>query len=396
MSANEKINEYQHKPLPQKVTLIGLVILIIGILWSGAAFFTNPLRAEFNYLIAFTFLVSIALGSLFWVAIEYIAGADWSTPVRRVPEFLASLLWIVALGAVPLIIFSHDLYHWMHKEAVMGDHILEGKMAYLNETFFIVRTVIVIAIWLIFYYLITRNSQKQDEDGSQKRTAINIRLSAAFLVLFALSITVASVDWMMSLDPHWFSTIFGVYYFSGTVMAGISAVALATVLLKENGYLHPHMPRDSYYSMGTLMFAFNIFWAYIAFSQYMLIWYGNLPEETFWFIDRMKNGWGTVAWGLIIFHFLIPFLLMLPRSIKTNPLQLKIWSVWLLLAHYYDLYFVIMPAYSKESVTLGWMEFGFPLIPVGLAIVFFAWQAKKKNLVPVKDPKLERGLHFHL
>ena len=179
-------------------------------------------------------------------------------------------------------------------------------------------------------------------------------------------------------------------------MAGISAVALATVLLKENGYLHPHMPRDSYYSMGTLMFAFNIFWAYIAFSQYMLIWYGNLPEETFWFIDRMKNGWGTVAWGLIIFHFLIPFLMMLPRSIKTNPLQLKIWSVWLLLAHYYDLYFVIMPAYSKESVTLGWMEFGFPFIPVGLAIVFFAWQAKKKNLVPVKDPKLERGLHFHL
>ena len=396
MSANEKLVEYQHKALPARVIQIGLLLFIVGAVWSAAAFFADPLRAKFNYLVAFTFLASMAVGSLFWIAIEYIAGADWSTPIRRVPEFFGSLLWFVAIAAIPVILFSHDLYHWTHVEAVASDTILAGKSGYLNEPFFIFRMFVVVGIWLAFYFLISRNSQKQDKSGEQKLTKINIRLSAAFILLFAFTITIAGIDWIMSLEPHFFSTMFGVYYFSGTVLAGISIITYATVKLNENGYLHPAMSNDTYYSLGALMFAFNIFWAYIAFSQYMLIWYANLPEETFWFIERMNNGWDMMALGLILFHFVIPFLVLLPRSVKTNPKTLKVMSIWLLLAHYYDLYFLIMPTYSPEALIFGWMEIGFILVPFGLAIFVIGWQSRKKNLVPVRDPKLERGLHFHL
>jgi len=396
MSANEKLVEYQHKALPARVIQIGLLLFIVGAVWSAAAFFADPLRAKFNYLVAFTFLASMAVGSLFWIAIEYIAGADWSTPIRRIPEFFGSLLWFVAIAAIPVILFSHDLYHWTHVETVASDTILAGKSGYLNEPFFIFRMFVVVGIWLAFYFFISRNSQKQDKSGDQKLTKINIRLSAAFILLFAFTITIAGIDWIMSLEPHFFSTMFGVYYFSGTVLAGISIITYATVKLNENDYLHPAMSNDTYYSLGALMFAFNIFWAYIAFSQYMLIWYANLPEETFWFIERMNNGWDMMALGLILFHFVIPFLVLLPRSVKTNPKTLKVMSIWLLLAHYYDLYFLIMPTYSPKAFIFGWMEIGFILVPFGLAIFVIGWQSRKKNLVPVRDPKLERGLHFHL
>jgi len=396
MSANEKLVEYQHKALPARVIQIGLLLFIVGAVWSAAAFFADPLRAKFNYLVAFTFLASMAVGSLFWIAIEYIAGADWSTPIRRIPEFFGSLLWFVAIAAIPVILFSHDLYHWTHVETVASDTILAGKSGYLNEPFFIFRMFVVVGIWLAFYFFISRNSQNQDKSGDQKLTKINIRLSAAFILLFAFTITIAGIDWIMSLEPHFFSTMFGVYYFSGTVLAGISIITYATVKLNESGYLHPAMSNDTYYSLGALMFAFNIFWAYIAFSQYMLIWYANLPEETFWFIERMNNGWDMMALGLILFHFVIPFLVLLPRSVKTNPKTLKVMSIWLLLAHYYDLYFLIMPTYSPKAFIFGWMEIGFILVPFGLAIFVIGWQSRKKNLVPVRDPKLERGLHFHL
>ena len=396
MSANEKLVEYQHKALPARVIQIGLLLFIVGAVWSAAAFFADPLRAKFNYLVAFTFLASMAVGSLFWIAIEYIAGADWSTPIRRIPEFFGSLLWFVAIAAIPVILFSHDLYHWTHVETVASDTILAGKSGYLNEPFFIFRMFVVVGIWLAFYFFISRNSQNQDKSGDQKLTKINIRLSAAFILLFAFTITIAGIDWIMSLEPHFFSTMFGVYYFSGTVLAGISIITYATVKLNESGYLHPAMSNDTYYSLGALMFAFNIFWAYIAFSQYMLIWYANLPEETFWFIERMNNGWDMMALGLILFHFVIPFLVLLPRSVKTNPKTLKVMSIWLLLAHYYDLYFLIMPTFSPEAFVFGWMEIGFILAPFGLAIFVIGWQSRKKNLVPIKDPKLERGLHFHL
>jgi hypothetical protein len=396
MSENKSLT-YEHAPIPGRFVYVGLLLFVLGLAWVAVAFLTDPVRAEFNYLIMMAFTASLTVGSLFLVAMEYLIGSDWSVPLRRIPEFLTGLLVPLIIMIIPfLLYFLHDLYHWTHSEAVAADKILAGKTPYLNEPFFIIRTIVVVLLWALFTWLFTRNSRRQDADGKQTYTKMNIKLSAIFVFVFAATVTVLAIDWIMSLEPHWFSTIFGVYYFAGTVVASLALTTFVGVSLFKKKRLHPRMGKDSFYTLGTLMFAFNIFWAYIAFSQYLLIWYANLPEETFWFINRMQNGWGEVSLLLIIFHFLFPFIFLLPRAVKTNLTVLRVMAIWLLVAHYLDLYWLIMPTFSPESVPLGWMEFGFPLIPAGFAMFVMAWKSRKNNLVPVRDPKLERGLNFHL
>jgi hypothetical protein len=262
--------------------------------------------------------------------------------------------------------------------------------------FFIIRTAFCLVLWVLFYLLFTRNSEKQDVTGDAKLTKRNVTLSVIFTPLFFVTITIAAIDWMMSLEPHWYSTIFGVYYFAGTVVASLAAATLATVLLKENGYFPGRISNQNYYSLGTMMFGFNIFWAYIAFSQFLLIWYADIPEETFWLIHRLEGGWAFVSFALLLVHFIIPFLVLLPRSAKTDPKTLKIMSVWMLFAHALDLYWLIMPTYGKDGPFFGWMEFGFLFAMAGIVILIFKMKADRKNLIPVGDPKLEAGLEFHL
>lgn len=396
MSDNGHQQEYRHQPMPKKFIYTGLFIFFAGVVWVGAAFMVDPLRAKFNYLITMAFMASLVVGSLFLVALEYLVGADWSTPLRRIPEFLTALILPLSIMAIPFVFFLHDLYHWTHADAMAADNILSQKLPYLNEPFFIIRIAVIFLLWYLFYFLFTRNSQKQDDSGDQNLTKKNIRLSAIFVFVFAATVTTIAIDWIMSLEAHWFSTIFGVYYFAGTIVTALSLTAFVGVNLFQRKLLHPRMKIDSFYSLGTMIFAFNVFWAYIAFSQYLLIWYANLPEETFWFIDRMQHGWGTVSIVLIVVHFIIPFFILLTRAVKTNINVLRFMGIWMLFAHYLDLYWLIMPTFSKTEVVFGWMELGFPLIPAGFAMFVFAWQSRKKNLVPVKDPKLERGLHFHL
>ena len=214
--------QYQKKDLPAGLSKKGFILFIVGTALSLFAFYVDQERAIFNYLVTYMMIVSIGLGSLFLIALEYIAGADWSTPIRRIPEFFAGLLPVLLVLVIPLFIFNHDLFHWAHAEAVADDKILQGKAPYLNVTFFIIRTFVFIGLWVLFYWMMTRNSRKQDETKDQTLTKKNIRLAAIFIPVFALSITFTAIDFMMSLEPHWFSTIFGVYFFSGTVVASIS------------------------------------------------------------------------------------------------------------------------------------------------------------------------------
>jgi hypothetical protein len=213
---------------------------------------------------------------------------------------------------------------------------------------------------------------------------------------FAITITFSAIDWLMSLEPHWFSTIFGVYYFSGTVLAALAATTIAAVLLNENGYLVKGLKTDHYYSLGALLFAFTNFWAYIAFSQFLLIWYANLPEETFWLLQRWEGSWVYFSIGLIIVHFVIPYFGLLSQPSKMDPKRLVVMSGVILFAHLYDIYWMAMPTFSKEGVVFGWMEFGFPLFAAGLIIIVFVLVSRGKNLVPVGDPKLKRGIDFRL
>jgi len=389
---------YQKKELPASLSRLGIIIFVVGTVLSLLAFFVDQERAIFNYLVTYMMIVSIGLGSLFLIGLEYIAGADWSTPIRRIPEFFAMLLPVLLVLVIPLLVFNHDLFHWAHKEAVADDKILQGKAPYLNVTFFIVRTFVFIGLWSLFYWMMVRNSRKQDETKDQTLTKKNIRLGAIFIPVFALSITFTAIDFMMSLEPHWFSTIYGVYYFAGTVVASLAAITIAVLKLKEKGYFSPWMTDDHLFSLGALMFAFINFWAYIAFSQFMLIWYADLPEETFWYLTRWNGGWVFISLLLIVVHFLVPYFALLTQPSKMNPKVLKFISVWLLFAHLLDMFWLIMPNMGsmKNGYVFSWIDLVFPIAGTGLVILVFAFAAKKANLIPIGDPKLKRGIDFHL
>jgi hypothetical protein len=382
------------KELPAQVTRLGWILLIAGIAIAALGYSMDARRMAFDNVIGYLFLASLAVGSVFLVALEYIGGAVWSVPMRRVNEFLGALVLVLPVLALPLFFHLHDLYHWTHEEALAADKLLAGKTAYLNVQFFLIRFAVIFLLWTLFYFIFTRNSSTQDTTKDPHLTTINIRFAAIFMPVFAITLTLTAVDWAMSLEPHWSSTIFGVYYFSGTVLAAIAAATYAIVRLHENGYL-PKLQRDSFYSLGALMFAFINFWAYIAFSQFLLIWYADLPEETIWFISRWHHGWEYVSILLIIVHFAVPYFALLTQDSKMDMKRLKLMAVWILFAHLLDLYWLVMPSYS-ESVTIGWMELGFPILLTGLVLVVFAFKVKGNTLVPVGDPKLERGLKFRL
>jgi len=389
---------YQKKNLPESLKRLGLILVIFGLALGSGGFFFDAQRALFNYLLAYVFIMSIAVGSLFLVALEYLAGAEWSTPIRRIPEFYASMLPILFILVIPLLLNLHTIFEWSHKDVVEGDKILKGKSPYLNTSFFIVRTLFSVGIWSLFYFFFIGNSRKQDITKDQLLTKKNNRLSAVFMPVFAITITISAIDWMMSLEPHWFSTIFGIYFFAGSFVATLAAVTLATVLLMEKGYLHPKMNNEHLFSLGALQFTFINFWAYIAFSQFMLIWYANLPEETFWFIGRWAGIWPYVSIGLIFVHFLVPYAALITQPSKMDPKRLKFISIWILCARVLDLYWLIMP--QVHSAKAGFFtiifEFGFLISAVGGFILIFYVNAKKQNLVPIGDPKLQKGLNFRL
>ena len=386
---------YEKKELPDKVQKIGFLLTGIGLILVLVSYFIDPAREAFNNIIGLMFFGSITIGALVLVALEYLSGAVRSTPFRRVSEFIASSLPIMLLFAIPLFFMMHTLFHWTHTEVVAADPILSGKTPYLNIPFFIGRTIGVVALFYLFYLVFVKNSLKQDKTKEQKLTKTNVKLSAVFMFFAGIGITVLAVDWMMSLEPHWFSTIFGIYFISATLLAGLAATTFTAVSLNESGYLVKGLTTDHYYSLGALMFAITNFWAYIAFSQFLLIWYANIPEETFWFVARWKGGWGFVSVLLMIARFAIPYAALLSQPSKSDPKNLQRVSIFILFAHFIDLYWLVMPTFSK-TIVFSFYELGFPVLSIGIIMLVFYAQAKKKNLAPIGDPKLQRGIDFHL
>lgn len=381
----------------EKVTKIGLTLLVIGVVLGVISYIVDPARASYSYLLAYMFLLTVGIGSMFLVALEYAAGAVWSIFFRRISEFFASIIPILIILAIPLIFNLHDIFSWTHKDLVNTDKVIHGKASYLNIPFLLIRLGVILAVYSIFYKLIINNSRKQDSTADQKLTTSNIKLSVAYIVFFAFSITILSIDWIMSIEPHWFSTIFGVYLFSGTTWVSLAISTFVAVILKEKGQL-PKVTKDHIYSLGTLMFAFTCFWGYIAFSQYMLMWIGNLPEETSWFFHRWTGPWTVISVVLIITHFIVPFFALISYPSKTNFGRLKFISVWVIVVHLLDLYWLIMPGMdlNGRSYFFSWSDLVFPIAAIGFLILIFASKAKKYNFVPIGDPKLQRGIDFRL
>jgi hypothetical protein len=393
---SEFVYDYQVKALPKNHVTSGMVLFAAGLILAVLGLIVDPLRATFNSLIVFVFLYGVGLGALFFTALEYLVGAVWSVPFRRVTESLTRLLYVAPIFAIPTLINNHDVFHWTHTEVVANDAILANKAPYLNTTFFFARLIGVYLLMSFFTFIITRNSEKQDKTKDPKYTNANKKISAAMMPIYAICTTLLGIDFIMSLEPHWFSTIFGIYYFSGSFLTALAFITVISVTLNENGNFGKGVNKNHYYSLGALLFGFTNFWGYIAFSQYILIWYANIPEETFWFIDRWEGSWAMVSIGLIFVHFIVPYFFLLTRPSKQDPVRLKLGAMWLIFAHFYDLYWLVMPTYSKDGAVFGWMEIAFPIMGIGFVMLVFSLVAKNKNMIPIGDPKLKRAINFHL
>ena len=326
---------------PLGLGLIGVAVFLVVLL-------ADPSRALFAYLVGWAFCLSIAIGALFFVMIQHITKARWSTTIRRIPEALAANFPLLALAGIPVLLGHYDLFHWTHKElfdpaSPEYDSLVAGKEAYLNLPFFLVRYVAYFALWSWLGHRLYRLSVGNDTDPDTDRTLALRKVSAYGIPLTAVATAFASYDFLMSTDPHWFSTMFGVYFFAGGWLGALSLITFMALAFKRAGML-PEVTTEHLQDMGKFMFGFVVFWTYIAFSQYMLYWYANIPEETVWFLKRTTAGWDTVAWSLIIFHFILPFLILLPRATKRIAPVLAVMAAWLLVVHWVDLWWVAMPA----------------------------------------------------
>lgn len=391
---------YTKNPLPSKLLIFGAVLTLVGAGMSAIAFADDVQRASFGLIIALMLLISVGFGSLFLIALEYLVGADWSVPFRRITEIVAATSIVAILVAIPLLLNLDQLFTWLRPELLQADKYVAKKAPYLNDTFFLVRVIVAFAIMLAFYFIFSIRSFKQDLNPTESFRKTSAKFSALFMPVFAITISVIAMDWMMSLNPKWFSTIFGVYYFAGSVLASLAVVTFIAITLGESGYLNKKLNNDHYYNFGALMFAFTNFWAYIAFSQFLLIWYANIPDETLWYMDRAQGGWMILSLILIFVKFGIPYFALLTRPSKGNPFRLRIIAVWVFLAHVYDMYWNIGPEYSKlaglKDPVFGIAELAAPILTIGLIALVFYFVGNGKNLMPINDPKLKKSLDFHL
>ncbi len=355
-------------------------------------------RFFFAYLVAFVFFLTISLGSLFFVTVQHLTRAGWSVTVRRIAEVMAQNLLLMALLSlviiVPMLMGNDALYAWVNHAKVETDHLLHAKAPYLNLPFFLVRCGIYFGFWVLLARFFIKRSTAQDTSGDATITSTMQKVSAPAMIGFALTLTFASFDFVMSLDPYWFSTIFGVYIFAGCAMSFFATFALTCMALQKSGRLATAISTEHYHDIGKLLFAFLFFWGYIAFSQFMLIWYSNVPEETEWYQHRMHGGWGWLGVVLILGHFFVPFLGLLSRHIKRRRVTLAFWAVFLLAMHYVDLYWLVVPTYSHVTVPFGLIDI-LALVGIGgLWLAGFALAGKGRALLPLRDPRLPEAMHF--
>lgn len=377
------------KPIAAGVAILG---------WVGAviAYFSNHDQFFSSYLFSYFYWISLSLGATFFVMIQRQTQAEWSVVVRRLAETVMTHFWVLAPLFIPILFGLHSLYEWTHTEVVAKDELLKGKSGYLNVTFFVIRAVIFLAIWCFLSWKLYSYSVKQDTNGDPKETKRAAWLSAPGIPLLIISASFAAIDWLMSLQPHWYSTMWGVYIFAGGGVTFMALLILICSWLRSNGILDEVITVEHYHDMGKLMFAFNVFWAYVSFSQYFLIWYANLPEETGFFIDRQVGSWLGVSLLLAIGHFIAPFIILLARGAKRHRLILPVMAGWMLFIHAVDHFWIVMPIRNPNGVAWGqlWMNIATWAALGGTCAFFFLIQLSKHSLVPVQDPFLEESLEF--
>lgn len=370
------------------IGIAALAICAIGLIFDRKQFFSS-------YLLAFIFWIGIPLGCLAILMLQHMSGGAWGVVIRRVLEAASRTFPALAILFVPFLIFGVSLvYKWMHPEGAQEPlrGMLEHKGKYLNYGFFIIRTIFYFVVWFALSLFLNKWSLEQDRTGERHLTRKLQVLSGPGLVLYGFTVTFASIDWVMSLDPTWFSTIFGILFMGGQ---GLSAMAFViTVIVALAGYkpmsdiIQPRHLHD----LGKLMLAFLMLWAYFSFSQFLIIWSGNIPEEVIWYTRRLHTPWKSIGLALVLLHFALPFVLLLSRDLKRNARTVRLVALTILVMRYVDLYWLTGPEFHNGAFTISWMDAVMPLGIGGIWLWFFAGQLQARPLVPIQDPYLEEAL----
>jgi hypothetical protein len=386
-------HEMAEAPKPEESGSAHWVKRIFASLWMNNIFFTG-----------------IGIIGLFFVAIQYAAQAGWSTVIRRVPLAIGN--WIPYAGILMIIswfVVKHDVFHWTHPNLYLplaegGDKAIQGKSALWYwpmkmgtfPIFYVFRMVLFFGLWYLFYTWIKKEILDQDEDGLVEHWYSARKLSAIFLVIFAVSSSIAAWDWVMSIDAHWFSTMMGWYVFASWWVTGLAVITLVVISLKQAGYLKG-VNANHLHDLGKFCFAFSIFWTYIWFAQFLLIYYANIPEETVYFIGRLTNPpYGWVFYANVILNFVLPFLLFMTRDAKRQAAMVQVVCPIIILGHWFDFYNMITPGIMKTEGGIGFLEIGLTLIFAAAFLFVVLSSLAKVPLVAKHDPLMEESLHHHI
>ncbi len=373
--------------------VIGAVCALVGGVACAILGAANPKQFFFSWLVSFLFFLSLALGALFFVLIQYAAQGSWGIVLRRIGETIFATLPVMAALFLPLLLGLRDLYEWAVPGAAEHDALLAWKAPFLNVEFFLIRAALYFACWSFIALSYYRLSRGQDETGDPVVSARLRRLAGPAIIVLALTVTFASFDWIMSLTPHWYSTMFGVYFFAGSFVGFIALLSIVAVAMRRAGLLDTVISAEHLHDVGKLLFAFTAFWAYIAFSQFFLIWYANIPEETIWYKARLEGSWQTVSILLMAGHFGAPFFFLMGRAVKRG-WTLAVGGAWLLAMHYVDLYWLVMPTLHPEGVRPSALDVAALLAVGGCFVAAASWLMRRQALVPMRDPRLAESLAF--
>jgi hypothetical protein len=385
-TASFDLRRYQQRALIGGVLF--LVILVVGAFLNRDQFFRS-------YLFAYIFWLGIPLGCLALLMLQHLTGGGWGMVIRRPLEAATRTLPLLLILFVPIVVGMHALYPWTHAEEVAELERL-GKTRYLNTPFFIGRAVAYFAIWFLLAFFLNRWSREQDRTGDRQYAKKMRVLSGPGMVVFVLTVTFASVDWVMSLDPHWMSTMFGFLFVAAWGVSGLAFVIAMTAVLARYSPLNQITGHLHFHDLGKLLLALVMLWTYFAFSQYLIIWSGNLPEEIVYYLPRTKGAWGVIAVAVAILHFALPFLSLLSRETKRNPNKLVIIAVLILVMRLIDFFWMITPSFTEERFPTGpWemlLNLAAPLAIGGLWFAAYFWQLGKMPLIALNDPRYESTL----
>jgi hypothetical protein len=384
-------------PAPEgvaKIGRIGLAAGVVGVVLLVAGFATNRDQFFRSYLTGYMWMLGFAAGALALLLLHHVTRGAWGVMIRRILEAAANpvTLGFAVVAFLPIVLGSHSLYEWTHGEVVAADSILTHKKPWLNTPAFLTRSAIYFALWLLLAGILGRLSARQDETGDRKLSLWMQRWSAGGLAVFILSMTLAAFDWLMSITPHWYSTIYGLYVIIGQAVTAMAFVALMALVLGEGE--SPAVPFQArhLHDYGKLLFAFVCVWAYFAYSQFIIIWSGNLPEETTFYTSRLNGAWKATTVVLVVLHYALPFALLLSRDRKRSAKALAPIALLLLFARWLDLHWLVAPAFSKDAFTIHWLDLAAPLALGGIWLFLFSIRLKARPLLPANEPFLKEAL----